>query len=399
MKVALLGNMNNNHFAMARYLRDHGVEADVLLFDSEEEHFHPSCDTYSLEFLKYVKSLEWGSIRKFTSTPREKIVADLIEYDVLIGCGSAPAYVHKAGMALDIFVPYGDDIWRQTFYHIANPFWLTKAWPTVYHQRRGISQCRIFHMARCGIYEEQVKKYLGGAERWLEGFPFVYHKTYLSEKLPVISNKTYWAEEFHQIRSECELMIVSHVRHVWNVDPSDPNAKGTDKLLKGWALFREKYPTVKAKLVTMDYGTDVLASKSLIAQLGIQNSVVWFPKMSRKDLMIGLLLCDIVCAEFENSFVSSGVIYEAQVAAKPILMHRVDAEYHTEYPNLYPIMNAKEPESIAARLEEYLQAPTRFKDMGKQGQKWYETEVVEKAVKKYVDYIRSKEAQKQGSSQ
>ena len=34
-KVALLGNMNNNHFSLARYLRDRGAEADLLLFDSE----------------------------------------------------------------------------------------------------------------------------------------------------------------------------------------------------------------------------------------------------------------------------------------------------------------------------------------------------------------------------
>ena len=35
MKIAILGNMNNNGFSIMRYLRDIGEEADLLLFEDD----------------------------------------------------------------------------------------------------------------------------------------------------------------------------------------------------------------------------------------------------------------------------------------------------------------------------------------------------------------------------
>src|ERR1700722_16655794 len=102
--------MNNINFALARLLRRKGIDADVLLFDEEYEHFHPSSDSYDLEYAKYTRALGWGSGRQFLRTAGQVVRDDLSPYDVLIGCGLAPAYCCRAGRALDIFVPYGGDI-------------------------------------------------------------------------------------------------------------------------------------------------------------------------------------------------------------------------------------------------------------------------------------------------
>lgn len=45
-RVALVGNMNNNHFALLRYLRDLGVNATLLMFSNEAAHFYPQQDTW-----------------------------------------------------------------------------------------------------------------------------------------------------------------------------------------------------------------------------------------------------------------------------------------------------------------------------------------------------------------
>ena len=45
IKIGFLGNNNNNNFAIARYMRDRGFDCDLLIFDHEVNHFHPSCDT------------------------------------------------------------------------------------------------------------------------------------------------------------------------------------------------------------------------------------------------------------------------------------------------------------------------------------------------------------------
>lgn len=391
MRVAFLGNMNNNHFSMARFLRDRDIDVTVLRFDHEQDHFHPSADTYDLSYMDYVRQLTWGSSLRFLSTPVEQIEGDLASYDVLIGCGWAPAYCEKAGRILDIFKPYGDDIWAQTFYRFVSPQLLLGFWAAVRKQRRGIAKSRVFHMSVTNdLYETQYAKYKGVSARWAEGFPIVYSPTYQPEHLDEVENRTHWGHEFRRLRDQYDLMVISHGRHYWKCSADDPNAKGTDKLLRGWAIFRQTNPTTKAVFVTLEYGKHVVHSKALIEELGIADSVVWLPRMCRKDVMVGLKYSDVVCAQFANSWMTSGVLYEALVLGKPILAWRDDAYYSTCYPRLYPILNANDPGSIAARLTEYVEHPEACKRMGAQGRRWYEEEVVKKTVDKYVAYINAR---------
>ena len=60
MKIALIGNMNNNNFSLMRYLLDLGMKVDLLLMSDdgvgELEHFSPKNDTWFLK--KYKKILK-----------------------------------------------------------------------------------------------------------------------------------------------------------------------------------------------------------------------------------------------------------------------------------------------------------------------------------------------------
>lgn len=386
--MAFLGNMNNNHFAMARFLRNRGVGAELLLFEHEFDHFHPAADTYDLSYKDFTRQLSWGSSTVFLRTSPAQIRKDLASYDVLIGCGFAPAYCEKAGRNLDIFVPYGGDIWADTSYRLVAPHRLPSYWSAVFYQRKGVPRSKVVHLALTNrIYETQWERHRGASERWIEGFPMVHSPTYAAEQLSTMADRTHWAWEFRRLRQENDLLVVYHARHYWKCSPADPNAKGTDKLLRAWASFRKKKPALRAALVTLEYGRDVHHSKALIANLGITDSVVWLPKMSRKDLMIGLNMADIVCGEFENSWMTSGVLYEALVVGKPILAWRDDAYYRDQYPNLYPILNAKDADSIAARLADYSADPERARRIGEQGRRWYEEEIVKRALDKYLHYI------------
>ena len=53
MKIALIGNMNNNNFALMRYFRILGADAHLLLYSNdgkgELSHFKPECDTWDIE--------------------------------------------------------------------------------------------------------------------------------------------------------------------------------------------------------------------------------------------------------------------------------------------------------------------------------------------------------------
>src|ERR1044071_457243 len=106
MKIGILGNMNNMYFSLARYLADEGYDCDLLVFEHEPPHFHPTADTFQAHLNFTVKHLAWGDYGRFFIN-RRQIENDLREYNFLIGNGTAPAFVNCIGRKLDLFIPYG----------------------------------------------------------------------------------------------------------------------------------------------------------------------------------------------------------------------------------------------------------------------------------------------------
>lgn len=389
MRVAFVGNTNNNHFAMARYLRERGVECDVLSFRHEAPHFHPSADTYDLEFMAYCRTLSWGSPATWRSLRPETVLKDLGGYDYLVGCGVAPAACDLIDRPLDIFVPYGADIFSMTRYCMVSPHRLPSIWSAVAAQRRGIGRSRVFQMDETNaIYEGLWTRYRGSSERWRFGLPMVHTGTYQPDRMHEVESRTHWSTQFREVRQGCDIMLLYHARHVWGGSPEDPGQKGTDRLLHGLAHFKARHPDIRIGLVTLEYGSDVAKSKALIEHLDLGDVVHWFPRMYRKDVMVAVALADIVAAEFANSWISSGVIYEALAMGRPLLGYRQDELYADRYETLYPMMNARTADDIAELLTQYAAAPDEFRSMGLEGRMWYERNVVERAINTYLGYFR-----------
>lgn len=393
LRTALLGNMNNNHFALARFLHERGLTVDLLLYNNEHDHFHPSADTYDLDFMSYTRRLSWGVSTGFLSVDRGTVRGDLEPYDVLIGCGLAPAFCAKAGRRLDIFVPYGDDIWIETRYRLVNPQWILPVMAAVAAQRAAIRDVGVIHMTRTNdLFEGRLRRLAPGVERWLDAVPMVHAGTYDEGSLEQRITRTHWGHVFRQLRMDHEFVVIYHARHHWTGSRSDPNSKGTDRLLRGWAAFVRGRPKRRCALVTVEYGPDVAASRRLVQELGIEDSVFWLPKMTRKDLMVGLALSDVVCGEFEHSWIASGVLYEALVAARPILAWRDDDLYRADFPSLYPILSAREPSQITARLEQAAREPAAARAIGRAGAAWYQAQVVNRAVDRYAEFLAARAA-------
>jgi hypothetical protein len=388
--VALIGNMNNAHFSLVRYLRDRGVDAHLLLLDNELEHFGPASDTYAATALGFVHQLRWGSVLRYVTTRAEQIRRDLEPYDVLIGCGSAPAYCDKAGRALDVFVPFGGDIWTMLGRSDGNPLRRAKYQPMVAGQERGIASARVVHMAPTNpMYEGQIARYAPRTERWTDPVPVIYDGTYGPDAQAAMESASAWTPRFSEVRASADILLFSSARHFWRCPPHHPAAKGTDRLFRGLARFRARNPGVRIVLATLEYGRQVDESKRLVNRLGLNESVRWFPAMDRKDLMVGLGMADIACGEFENSWIASGVLYEGLVMAKPILAYRDDSLYGEA--DRYPIMNAREPEEIAARLKAFAEDPPRHVAMGEAGRGWYASRVVAGTMQRYLALITGSE--------
>lgn len=387
MKVALIGNMNNNFFALMRYLRDKKINAHLFLTNAEQNHFLPECDTFENKYNEFIHNLEWGHPLSYFSTSSKKIKQDLNGYDFTISCGFVPAFLKKADLNIDILVPFGGDIWGRPVFESFNLKRIFINSGVRWIQKQGVPFAKIIHMGFTNeLYEDRINYLNNSHIRWKEILPMIYYKEYRQENLDDLLQKSDYSLLFKKIRDENEFIALSHGRHYWyNKDTNDPAHKGNDKLIKAFAEFVNENNHIKSKLVFLEYGIDVIHSKNLINKLKIEDYVIWLPQMNRRDLMIMLLLSDIVCAEFTHSWESSGVLYEALVGAKPILAYRNDISIQDK-DDLYDIMNAFSVEEIKFQLLNYINNKDHYKNMGQKGLTWFEKKV-DVVISKYSKYI------------
>ncbi|SVD15617.1 uncharacterized protein METZ01_LOCUS368471, partial [marine metagenome] len=169
----------------------------------------------------------------------------------------------------------------------------------------------------------------------------------------------------------------------------DPNAKGNERLINGWATFVAREVTPNPFLILFEYGPDVDRTKSLISDLGCEETVLWMESMSRRELMKGLALSDVVCTNFEISYLSSGVNFEALSLSKPIIGYRSAQHLEEELTeSIYPILGAREPEEIADQLTWSVQFPDDAAKIGRAGKVWYEHEA-ERSISRYVNLLKA----------
>jgi len=387
LKIAFIGNMNNNHFAMARYLRDEGYDCELLLFPQELVHFHPSCDTYCLGYRDWTYQMPWGSRQNFLEARPDELRKLLSKYDIRVGCGLAPGLCHRAGVPLDVFVPYGGDLWSETQYGVHRAMLNSVAATTA--QRSGLASVAVVHATQMiESYEAILNRYWKGGTRWYEGIPMVYAPEYSQANLEKMMNRSHWGHEFKRIRESCEFMVVAHGRHVWG-GKTNPSVKGNDILLEGWSIFIKRNKSFNAKLVLLEYGENCDRSKEMVRLLRLGESVEWLPKMFRKDIMPGLFLADVVAGEFVHSWNAGGVIYEALVASKPLIMHRDDSALIDNHESLFPICKASTSEEVANQLQFLVDDPALAKKMGDGGHNWYMNHVVRCGTERYIDLFES----------
>jgi hypothetical protein len=391
MKIGVIGNMNNMYFSLTRYLLDEGFDCEQLIFDYEPEHFHPSCDSYENNFAKYVKKLSWGDPGNFLKQDFDQVRADLKPYDFLIGCGTAPAFVHRINRRLDIFIPYGDDLYSLPFLKIVRPVRMPAYMATAYHQRKGIRQTPYLIFERASPEFEKVftkLKYKG--QRITSALPSIYHKEYEPNKLRRRGLENPLGAQLQQLRAENDLIILQYVRQVWKPIRDKWSLKGNDLLIKGYAAFLKKYPAVTSKLILFEYGVQVNETKQLIKELNIESQIIWLPKMPRKDLVHVIAVSDVVVGELHHSWLTYCVVIETLCMGKPLLHKRNDDELKDTYPDLYPMLNAYSAETVLDGLSRLVENKEEVRNIADESHKWFLDYCVTRPMQEIIRIIKSK---------
>lgn len=395
MKVACICNMNNNLFSLVRFLRDCGIDAELLLFEKESPQFHPSADTFTDHYSGYTFKLSWGKPADFlffTRSLEKRVASDLEKYDFIIGSGLVPAYLHKIGRSLDVFIPHGNDLYAIPFFKLFKRESLRDKVLTYIlhkHQKSGIQSARYIVDDSSASEIDSALDRIGIKGKHMRcATPMLYTPLYDPAHIHEYYGQSSSYEKFKEIRDEHDLVIFHHARHLWKgLAPYD--SKGNDQLFQGFKKFLNRNAAVSACIVTCEYGEGVSDTKNMIRDLGIEDRVYWFPLLSRKEIIIGLSICDIGTGDFEYGWLCNGVIYEVLSMAKPLMHYRDDALHENVYPDLYPIMNVKGADMIANALHDYMSRPNYFRNMGEKGRQWLQSYAVEAPLNVLTNIIRS----------
>jgi hypothetical protein len=413
MKIALIGNMNNNNFAIMRYFRDLGADAHLLLYEDDgkfsHEHFRPEADTWNIEKwspfitrMPITNSLtpalrfpgSWlasvpSTLRKIFR-PGSKatrpisgayIKRTLSKYDRLVGSGNAPALCEKAGLILDIFAPYSTGV-----EYVGYPPYLRTAEgsnPVKRHlmlemrrrQIRGIAKTRHVLNAEVGATEEVLRGI--GVKPLRLPMPMVYANEDYAEVKP--DGVLRLVQERIQTS---RLSILHHARILWvNSERHTQEdwrvlSKNTNWLLKSFAKLVAARPGLKPLLIMIEYGADVEHTKRLVKELGIECNILWLPKMTRRELMWILSRVTIGCGEFYETrrTIWGGTGWETLGSGKPLLQAFNFDE--GEFEQLFghpppPMLPVNSQEQILQRLMFVADRPVAAEDIGRGAKDWF----------------------------
>lgn len=383
-RIALVGNMNNNFFAITRYLRDAGYDAH-LFYRLAMEHFQPSADTFKEDYINYCHQVHWLD-DGFHNVDAKEIKEALKGFDIYIGQGEEAAAAYLAGFNIDVYYPYGSDVYKYSY--LPQEFKLLSKMkslvvandtrPTYKQMQRGtmakylrgaiVNAGHILAETTNEKFEEKLKglQYKGIYEN--VPMPFIYVPEYDELRDADIAFPA--KNIIDSIRATHDFILLYHGRQEWKTYHNDFTGKNTHYLVQGFADHVKNNAASKSCLVMLEYGSDVMHTKELVKELGIEQNVFWLPKMYRKEIMYVIKQVDVCSGEFGYSYLTFGTIVEAMLMKKPVITYRDDSLYTAQYPKLYPCFNAREPHEIAAAITEAAQNPDETKAMGMAASEW-----------------------------
>lgn len=172
-----------------------------------------------------------------------------------------------------------------------------------------------------------------------------------------IKLKSKYKSKYRQLFS-CDLYFFSPVRHDWfqrgKKFPPNTDDKGNNIVISAFAEFMKDYKTdLQIKLVLVDIGKDVIKSKELIHSFGLENHVIWLPRMSRSELEEIYLGSHICFGQFGVKVLSFALIEPLSLATpciSAIPSDEISIPFYDQRPPIFDYSNLKDISIICSKL-------------------------------------------------
>ena len=400
MKIACIGNMNNNMFALVRHLRSRNFDCELILLD-EMEHFLPQYDTFNNDYKKFTFQFKWEIINFYTHSKND-ILNQIKKYDFLIGCHTSPAFIEKSGRKLDIFIPYGGDLYDTPFIYnksslknykikeIYNFFvWNSRKIIFKNKQKKGIQSafkiisntnwkhaqdainrlnCKAVNIPRIMVFKEKIPKNILEKYSWINNYDFV---------------------------------VFSPTRHAWKSNnerlsdfKENGGSKRNDKLIKAFDRIIKKNKFKNPLLIFCEYGLDTEHSKKLIKELKINNNVKWLPLLPRKEIIAIISKITFVADQFRIGMcgTSAGITNEALAYGKPVITNTDKAIFNKDDPYYgSEILEALSENDIFEYFLDYSKNSDKYKEIGRRSSEWFNQNIINKPLNFIINEINEKQ--------
>ena len=160
-----------------------------------------------------------------------------------------------------------------------------------------------------------------------------------------------------------DFVAISPSRHDWEI-------KGSDRMLRAFAeLVRQDRPN--ALLLLNDWGLEVGRSRALIAELGIERNVRWLEPLPKLRLIDAYRAADVVLDQFLIGTFGA-VAPEAMACGTPVLMAFEPQLHEWCFPELPPIVDVRTPEQIYRELRRLARDEKALAELSGAGRDWVE---------------------------
>ena len=414
MKIAIIGNMNNNGFALMRYFRDLGADAHLLLNANDGmaslAHFRPENDTWNFT--------RWSPYIHRTGIPNAPIAAlgfpyaHLIQafskgqhpvslkqirtayagYDRFVASGIIPAIMHRAGLQPTIFYPYSSGVEFCKSKEFVERIQGLRALPLRAAMRRqiqGILTAKAVLNAELGLTDEVLREM--GVDPIPLSIPMLYEENRPSAApTPLLANLALDIENH-------DITLFHHARLMWkNPGLSDESwvteNKNNDWAIRAFAAFRDERPHSNPLLMIVEYGPSIDETKDLIDELELGANIRWLPKLPRREIMWLLPRVSACFGEFYEfpRALWGGTGWEAMSAGVPLIQgFRFEpGEYRLLYgtppPPLVPVQSLQD---IVKAVKNLYDSPKTGIALGKEAQNWFQAHNGRTMAQSWLSYL------------
>lgn len=161
---------------------------------------------------------------------------------------------------------------------------------------------------------------------------------------------------------EDERLLVSPSSQTWRLKGNDALLRGYAELLRGGGA---------ATLVLTDWGPDVDRSRALARELGVEDRLRWLAPLPKLRLIEAYRAADVVLDQFVLGTFGA-IAPEAMACGCPVVMAFDPGVHEWCFPELPPVVPAREPSEIAAALRRLLDDDAERERVGTASRRWVE---------------------------